>query len=273
MGRDPALRGGDRGVAVVARRVEDLERRLSVAVPLDEHEARERVRGGRADVAGDQVEREVVPRGRRAGGDEPAAIGDHQRAVRAQVHRRVAAAERGLRDPVDGRLVAVEQAGLGDEQPARAGRADRGAAGVHGAEPRGGARPAARSPVAVGAHLHRRHDHDVGRRHLADAAVHREWEPGRGAQRSGVEADDLDRERRLAAAALALMLRHRPDVGQELEQPAHRRGHRVGRGEDAHVHGRAHGTNGPVMDRPPLAGAPARRHSRDPQCERSDPHG
>jgi hypothetical protein len=38
---DPALRRGDRRVAVAGRRVENLERRLAVAVPLQEPEARE----------------------------------------------------------------------------------------------------------------------------------------------------------------------------------------------------------------------------------------
>jgi hypothetical protein len=33
---DPALRGGDGGVAVIGRRVEDAERRLAVAVPLEQ---------------------------------------------------------------------------------------------------------------------------------------------------------------------------------------------------------------------------------------------
>jgi hypothetical protein len=71
---DRALGGQDGRITVGGRRVESLNCRLAVAVPLSQQEVCGRLCGGGPDVAGDQVEGEVVPGGSRPRADQPPAV-------------------------------------------------------------------------------------------------------------------------------------------------------------------------------------------------------
>jgi hypothetical protein len=82
--------GNDFGVTMTLRPVEHDVGRKSVMVPLQREGARHRLRGGGADIAGDQIEREIVPGHRRAGRHKLLALpGDDEHALRKDRDGRV----------------------------------------------------------------------------------------------------------------------------------------------------------------------------------------
>src|SRR5690606_20211687 len=145
----PVLRGEDGGVAVRTLALEDDVGTEAVLVPLQGEEPGDGLRGGGADVAGDEVEDEVVPAHGGAGGDELAArAGGDEGALGKELDLGMDAAEGLGVAPVDGRLAAVEEAGLGEEEDAGARGAELGAAAVHARSPVDELRIAAGAPAA-----------------------------------------------------------------------------------------------------------------------------
>ena len=201
-------------------------------VPLQCEVARNGLRGGGADMPGNQIEHEVVPRHRGAGGDELVALaGDDQHALGQQRHPREGLGECLGIAPVNRRLPAVEQTGLGQQEDARAGRAQQRALRVHAPRPRDDLRIAAGLPAFRG-EQDGRHDDDVGRVDVGDRPARLQRHAARQRDTAGRGGHDLDRERRLVgnrrldAGEHAKGVQHVVDAGQ-------RRNDRIRNGNEA----------------------------------------
>ena len=187
----------------------------AVHVPLEGEEARGLLRDGRADAPGDQVERQVVPRRRRAGGDDLGALAaHHQHLLGVERRPRKTLPEPGRRSPSGSsppgrRPGPSRRAGTARSTPSRAARRAR-ACGR--STPRGRVAAAPQRPPR---REHRGHQDDVGRVHLVDAARRRDRRApspsGSGPRRS---ADDLDLERRRAMMGVCSVGRSPPTTGR-----------------------------------------------------------
>ncbi len=171
--------------------------RLAVAMPLPEHEPRDRLCGGRSDVAGDQVEREVVPRGRRPRGDQPPVVtGDHENLLESQHHVGVSLAE--VRSPTSsGSSRRCRRAGPSPPSGSRPVHAEQIVAPPSyiscSQRTSFGYRPG--DPIALASNVHRGHDHDVGLRHLVHRSVRGDDKPAGALDHACGLGHDLDVER------------------------------------------------------------------------------
>lgn len=108
---EPLLRTLDVGIAVIALAFEDDKRSESVLMPLQGEHAGDLLRGGRAGVARDEVEHEVVPAHRRPRAHQFfTRARDHEHAFRLNRHGRIGARERTGVAEVHRRVLAVEEA-------------------------------------------------------------------------------------------------------------------------------------------------------------------
>ena len=97
-----------------------------------------------------------------------ALAGDDQDALRVDRHLRIGCREGAGVAEMDGRIRAIEEPGLGEQEDARAGRAQESATIMHGAKPVDQFRMLSLLP-ALGSEQDRRDDDDVGRVDCGDA--------------------------------------------------------------------------------------------------------
>lgn len=132
VGLEPGLGLEDFGVSVVSFAFEDDVGGEAVLVPLEGEGAGDFLGGGDAGVAGDEIEDEVVPGHRGAGGDEVfAEAGDDEDPLGMDADGGEGGREVGGEAVVDGGVLSVEEAGFREEVDAGAGRAEDGARRVH----------------------------------------------------------------------------------------------------------------------------------------------
>ena len=241
------------------------ERQLPVAAVAEEEELGDPPRLVLAAEAGHEIEREVVPRRRAARGHQPVlGPGRHQHPLGPQPHRRVAPADQVGARPVAGRLLAVEQPGLGEHQRPGADRADQRALRVLLPQPGRRRRPAPARLVGP-ADREVADDHHVGARHLVERELRRDQDAGAVAERRPLLGDDPDRH---PPPALRPAGQHLPadadegeDVAEAVEHAGRHLGHRDEADRDLRGEGRRHRrdpvTFGPIPSSPSLTPRPA----------------